>query len=66
MSRQVLQEAAGLKNADHFRKAYVLPAIESGYLEMSRPDAPNSRLQSYRLTTKGQQWVRNNLKDKKK
>lgn len=57
MRRQELQAAMGLKNADHFRRAYVLPAIASGYLERTLPDQPNSRLQRYRLTSKGQQWL---------
>lgn len=58
MSRQALQTALGLKNADHFRKAYVLPAIAAGCLEMTLPKQPNSRLQRYRLTKKGQHWLR--------
>lgn len=57
MSRQALQTAMGLKNADHFRKAYVLPAIAADCLEMTLPKQPNSRLQRYRLTRNGQQWL---------
>ena len=62
MSRQELQAAIGLKNADHFRKAYVLPAIAAGCLEMTLPNHPNSRLQRYRLTEKGKQWLRDQAK----
>lgn len=57
MARTSLQEIMGLKNADHFRKAYLLPALESGMVEMTLPDKPNSRSQRYRLTAKGQQWL---------
>lgn len=57
MSRQELQTAMNLKNADHFRKAYILPAIAAGVLEMTLPEQPNSRLQRYRLTKKGLQWL---------
>jgi ATP-dependent DNA helicase RecG len=32
MSRQEIQAALGLKHAEHFRKAYVLPALVAGYL----------------------------------
>jgi ATP-dependent DNA helicase RecG len=56
MSRQALQSAMGLKNADHFRRAYVLPAITAGHLEMTLPDQPNSRNQRYRLTEQGRTW----------
>jgi ATP-dependent DNA helicase RecG len=53
MSRQALQAALGLKHTEHFRKDYVLPAISTGYLEMTLPESPNSRLQRYRLTEQG-------------
>lgn len=58
MSRQALQTSMGLKNADHFRRAYILPAIAAGCLEMTLPEQPNSRLQRYRLTPMGKQWLR--------
>jgi ATP-dependent DNA helicase RecG len=60
MSRQELQTAMSLKNADHFRKAYILPAIAAEVLEMTLPEQPNSRLQRYRLTNKGLQWLKAN------
>ena len=44
----------GLKHAEHFRKAYLLPAINAGFIEMVLPDKPKSRLQRYRLSEKGQ------------
>jgi len=50
MTRRELQIALGLKNGEHFRKAYLLPALETGAIEMTIPDKPNSRLQKYRLT----------------
>ena len=55
--RSSLQAALGLKHTPHFRQAYLLPALAAGYLEMTRPDQPNSRLQGYRLTAKGRQWL---------
>jgi len=51
--RQRLQEALDLGNRDHFRKAYLLPALEAGLVEMTVPDKPNSRSQCYRLTAAG-------------
>ncbi|CAB1082539.1 hypothetical protein D1AOALGA4SA_10149 [Olavius algarvensis Delta 1 endosymbiont] len=52
-SRNELQQILSLKDADHFRKTYLLPAIKTGCLEMTRPDKPKSRLQKYRLTVEG-------------
>ena len=52
-SRRELQEMLGLKHAEHFRKVYLLPAINSGFVEMTLPDKPKSSLQRYRLSEKG-------------
>ncbi|PKH22514.1 transcriptional regulator [Pseudomonas sp. 43NM1] len=60
MSRQELQKALHLKNAEHFRKAYILPAIAVGVVEMTLPNQPNSRLQRYRATSKGMRWLKTN------
>jgi len=43
----------GLKNAEHFRKAYLAPALEQQVIERTLPDKPRSRLQKYRLTHTG-------------
>lgn len=53
MTRHELQNVLSLGNRDHFRKAYLLPALEAGLVEMTRPDKPHSRSQHYRLTTTG-------------
>ena len=52
-TRNQLQQLLGLKESEHFRKAYIKPAIEQGLLEMTIPDKPNSSKQKYRLTRKG-------------
>ena len=57
MTRRELQDAMGLKNDEHFRKAYLVPAVEAGVIEMTIPDKPNSRLQKYRITPKGKAWL---------
>ena len=57
MTRQALQDALGLTNREHFRKAYLAPALEQGLVEMTQPDKPNSRSQRYRLTALGQAWL---------
>ncbi len=53
MARKDLQATLGLHHEDHFRRAYLVPAIEMGFVEMTVPDKPNSRLQKYRLTAAG-------------
>ncbi|MBW1819429.1 MAG: transcriptional regulator, partial [Deltaproteobacteria bacterium] len=55
-SRKELQEILRLKNAEHFRKAYLLPAINVGLVEMTLPGKPKSRLQRYRLTENGRAY----------
>ena len=57
MSRGNLLTAMGLTDRRSFRKRYLAPAINEGLIEMTRPDKPNSRLQKYRLTGKGRQWL---------
>lgn len=55
MTRQQLKEALGLKDDEHFRKTYLLPALEAGLINMTIPDKPRSSKQKYRLTDKGRQ-----------
>ena len=57
MSRVELQALMGLRNADHFRKAYLAPAMAAGALEMTDPTSPRSTRQRYRLTAKARQWL---------
>jgi len=52
-SRRELQDLLGLKDAEHFRKTYLLLAIEAGLVKMTLPEKPKSRFQKYRLTKKG-------------
>lgn len=54
MSREMLQAALGLADRKSFRERYLKPALANGLIEMTIPDKPNSRLQQYRLTEKGQ------------
>lgn len=46
-----------LADREHFRKAYLAPALEAGMIEMTQPDKPNSRSQRYRLTVTGRRWL---------
>ena len=49
MTGQQLQQALGLKDDDHFRKAYLQPALDAGVIEMTVPDKPRSSRQKCRL-----------------
>lgn len=57
MDRQSLQAALGLLDREHFREAYLLPALDAGVVEMTRPDKPTSSRQRYRLTAAGVAWL---------
>jgi hypothetical protein len=52
-TRQDLQQRLGLRGEENFRALYLVPAVQAGLIEMTRPDAPRSRLQKYRLTERG-------------
>ncbi len=43
-----LMARVGIKHRPTFRKNYLLPAIELGYIEMTIPEKPNSSKQMYR------------------
>jgi len=58
MSREELQQALGLKDRKSFSQRYLKPALDDGLLEMTLPDKPNSRLQKYRLTASGREWLK--------
>ncbi len=58
MTRQRIQEALGLKHEDHFRHAYLLPALRAGLIEMTIPDKPRSSKQRYRLTPGGSEYLK--------
>lgn len=53
MTRDALLGALQLKNKEHFRLSYLVPALEAGLIEMTIPDKPSSPKQKYRLTLKG-------------
>ena len=53
MGRSELQELLSIKNRDYFRKDYLNPAINNGYIELTIPNKPNSQNQKYRITKKG-------------
>lgn len=68
-SRRALRTSVGLRDDEHFRKTYLLPALNEGLIEMTIPDKPTSRLQKYQLTETGQMRLRvlsNSQRDQRK
>ena len=61
MNRAELQSVLKLKNDDHFRKAYLVPAMEAGLIEMTHPDKPRSVKQKYRLTSFGRKILNKDM-----
>lgn len=48
-----LMSALGLAHRPTFRRNYLHPALKAGMIEMTRPEAPKSSVQRYRLTARG-------------
>lgn len=46
-SRKEMQDFCKLSGRNHFNNSYLKPLLESGQLQMTIPDKPNSRLQKY-------------------
>lgn len=49
LGRDQLQQLLQLKDRKSFSARYLQPALQAGFIEMTIPDKPNSRLQQYRL-----------------
>ena len=54
MSLREILHALGLRDRKSLRQGYLVHALQGGYVEMTRPDAPSARNQKYRLTPLGQ------------
>jgi hypothetical protein len=48
-----LRSILNIKHRPTFRDNYLHPALDAGFIEMTIPEKPSSRLQKYRLTPKG-------------
>lgn len=56
-SREELQQHVGLADRKHFRETLLNPLLAAGWLAMTIPETPTSRLQKYCLTGKGRAWL---------
>ena len=64
LSSSEIMIALELKHRPTFRENYLHPALERGFIEYTIPDKPNSRLQKYRLTKKGAEYLKKHGKQK--
>lgn len=53
LSRIEIMKQMKLNNREYFLLEYLQPALQAGFVEMTIPDKPKSKLQKYRLTEKG-------------
>lgn len=60
LSASDIMRKINLSHRPTFRKNYLNPAISKGFIEMTIPDKPNSRLQKYRITPKGITFIKEN------
>jgi predicted transcriptional regulator len=57
LSRKEIFAAIRINGDTRAFQRYIEPLIEGGYIEMTVPDKPNSKLQKYRITDKGKAAV---------
>jgi ATP-dependent DNA helicase RecG len=55
-SSDALMSAAGLTHREHFRKQYLVPIMQGGWLVRTL-DPPNHPRQRYRITDRGRAWL---------
>ena len=53
LTARSIKEKLGLRGDDNFRKNYLTPALESGYIAMLYPENPKRKGRAYYLTGKG-------------
>ena len=57
-NRDALQQHLQLRDRKSFRERYLKPALENGFIEMTIPDKPSSKLQQYKLTAAGLAFIK--------
>ena len=58
ISRQKLQIRLALKDRSSFTQRYLKPALNNGFIQMTIPDKPNSKIQQYQLTDKAKLYLK--------
>jgi Fic family protein len=58
LGSSALMTALGLSHRPTFRKNYLNPALDGDWIERTQPASPRSPTQRYRLTGKGQRWLK--------
>ena len=58
LSRKEIFAAIGLNGDSRAFKRHIAPLLAEGFIEMTVPDKPNSRLQKYRITKKGAEAIK--------
>jgi len=61
-TKKELKTLLKLRNDEHFRKMYLVPAIKLGFIEMTIPNKPRSSKQRYRLTKEGKSYLKQYIK----
>ena len=56
--REEIQQLLALSHREYFRKNYLNPAIEQGFVALTIPDKPTSKNQKYYLTDKGKEFLK--------
>jgi len=57
LTTHALMQALMLSHKPTFRRNYLHPGINAGFVERTDPHAPRSPMQRYRLTSKGRRWL---------
>ncbi|MHC4926484.1 MAG: Fic family protein [Planctomycetota bacterium] len=57
MSRQEILEKLELSDRKSMTQRYLRPALDAGFIEMTIPDKPSSKIQQYRITPKGKDLI---------
>lgn len=62
MSREEILSKLELKDRENLRKAYLKPALELGFIELTLPGKLRSKKQKYRITEKGKIFLKSKIK----